>query len=343
MVDDVPPAGEGELLLVGMKTTPAGPIVMGTYDDRAAIWVSPDGGVWTRVQLPGAAKDTRVVAAAAGPASAVVAARGNVDGRGFGGVWRRGDDGWLPAKGQGTAFPPTSVVNSIVWTGTMYVAVGGLFPRDPDNIERATPAMWTSADGDDWQRQKTPIARNDGASFLAVSTGPGGIVAGGYALRGRTMDAVLVTSVDGTTWRPAKAQGLAEDQDETIGRVFATSQTWLVTGVVTPPKCRLTGCVTQEGRIWNSANLAVWTKADIGHDPPSVFAADDVAFFAIANRGDGFAIGSSPDGRNWSAVTPILAAPDDVIIGGWARVGEGFVVVGSTTGADQRVVAWRTR
>jgi hypothetical protein len=179
--------------------------------------------------------------------------------------------------------------------------------------------------------------------LLAVGAGPGGIVAGGYSLRGQTTDAVLVTSVDGATWRPAKAPGLAEDQDETIGRVFATSRTWLATGIVSPPKCRLSGCVTQEGRVWDSEDLAVWTSADIGRDPPSVFGADDAVFFAIGNRGAGFAIGSSPDGRDWSPVTPILVAPDDVIIGGFARLADGFIIVGSTTGVGQHVVAWRTR
>lgn len=336
--------GQGRTRVEHVEGSEFGVLILGTENGRAAVWKSDDGDSWTRALLPGAFPEARPVAAAASAETAVVAARAEVGARGVTQIWGLKDGSWNPVSLAPEVFPRGSIVRALAPTASGFVAVGAVFPGDPETLERAEPAVWTSPDGWSWDRRAVEIGQHQGGWLLSVVPGPAGMIAGGEVLRGGSIDATILASGDGGLWTEVEAPGLSGVADERVLSVASTKRDWLATGRISPPECRRSGCITQSTRLWSSTDLNEWDVVDLRGDVPAVFASDEGSFFGVAPTEGGILVSSSPDGRVWTPLTEPLSTHDGVVLGGWARFNQDFLVAGYSVNTEPRtIMAWVAR
>ncbi len=153
----------------------------------AAVWLSPDGYTWTRIEdqvaFSGPQQDEGLAVVAGGPGLVAVG-------------WATGDDGatdaavWVSADGYAWTRIEDEVVfggpggqdiSSVVVGGPGLVAVGGEQPADAEDWDTRA-VVWVSADGYTWTRAPHDEAVFGGPGFQAirsvVATGSGLVATG---------------------------------------------------------------------------------------------------------------------------------------------------------------------
>ncbi|HXC84545.1 MAG TPA: hypothetical protein VNV62_22075 [Trebonia sp.] len=164
------------------------------------------------------------------------------------------------------------------------------------------PAIWRHAASGDWtlvSAASPAVYRRPGHEQLtSIAHGPAGWIAVGGVVSGRGQQSVVVTSVDGLTWRSLDSRGPGPDGYVTA--VTAGHGGYVVVG-------KQVSGHRMFAAMWWSADLRNWTKGDNGRlnggiKPSGVYAVAAVpaGFVAVGTHGDGHAIWTSPDGRHWT-------------------------------------------
>lgn len=157
---------------------------------NGAVITSSDAGVtWSSETLPAGANVTQAFGVAGNGSSRIIVAKDN---SGAGIILRNTGSGWTQVGSAWANFAPRDVI----WTGSMFLAVGG----DSYNYG-ANAVVLTSSDGSSWTRVVLPV---EGA--------PAGYVLRDVAWTGSVLVAVgdnggtsrvVTTSADGTSWTQA--------------------------------------------------------------------------------------------------------------------------------------------
>ncbi len=226
----------------------------------------------------------------------------------------------------------------IVAGGPGFVAVGAVGdPSVPTRSghTRTFAAVWTSADGTDWE----PVPHDAAIFGGEVDHRMEGVTVGGPGLVavGGGEGAAVWTSVDGFTWERVP-------HDEAV---FGSGD-WMASVTAGGPGLVAVGRDGGRGVVWTSVDGSVWTRVP---DDDSVFEAGswlwDVAsagpgLVAVGRSGDSRpAIWTSVDGLSWSRV------PHDESLfasGGWisgvVAGGPGVVAVGSAVEGSEVAAVW---
>ena len=234
-------------------------------------------------------------------------------------------------------------LTSVVWTGTQFLAVGGVFGT-----------VVASTDGRTWQPQQ----RIEDGLLGQVVAGPQGVL--GIGSRNAEGVVAIWRSADGITWTSAPDDAsLRGGGFLTMATIVDTDGGWLAVGGETlsciPRACRLVRAVT-----WTSPDGLAWTRGvdsaamlhaemwGVVHTPSDYLAVGDAA--ADPTQTDSAirpAVWTSSDGRSWarSAELPRFAAAEDadVILDSVTTVGDRVVAVGhvsTQTSAAARAFAW---
>lgn len=155
--------GPAGLLAVGRKPTGVcgGPATVG------ALWTSPDGGTWTRVQLPSDFASASVYTVDAGSAGYI--ATGMLEGGVTPAVWVSADGrSWhrtsLPKPASGKVFVDggTALAGGYILSGAQRIDVGC-------GMSEFIPSLWWSADGSSWTPGKVPGAMPAGYAWVTVN------------------------------------------------------------------------------------------------------------------------------------------------------------------------------
>jgi hypothetical protein len=188
------------------------------------------------------------------------------------------------------------------------------------------PAIWRQEPGGGWTLVTSPEdlpAQSTQATLTSVTHGPAGWLAVGVP------GPVVLTSANGTTWRPA-AGNIAAD----LGRISVISATAGPRGYVILGKLAVPGggCVAD---VWWSANLTSWTRA---HDVNGTKGSSQT--LAVAALADGFvSVGShngrpaawvTSDGTTWRTI--VLPAPANAQLNQIAVIGARVVATGGSDG-----------
>ena len=206
---------------------------------RGAVWVSPDGYRWTRIDDPaafgGPGSQEMLTVASGGPglvAAGYRSSAGNLDAV----VWVSPDGyQWTRIDGQEAFGGPTSdVIYSVTAGGPGLVAVGHTYSSTASD-----GAAWVSADGHDWTRIDSPEAfgGSDPDEIRTVTAGGPGLIAGGSA---------LWVSVDGHDWTR-----LGEEA------TFAAGSRYVYSVTAGGP-----GLVAVGDGVWVSADGYGWSRVD---------------------------------------------------------------------------------
>lgn len=224
----------------------------------------------------------------------------------------------------------------IVAGGPGFVAVG--VEGDPDVTNGSSDgvaAVWTSADGTNWEQ----VPYDEAVFGGEVGYGMQGVTVGGPGLVavGKGKGAAVWTSVDGSTWERVP-------HDEAVfGRGGHMAS--VTTG---GPGLVAVGRDGGRGAVWTSIDGSVWTRVpndDSVFDPGSWLwdvASAGPGLVAVGRSGDSRpAIWTSIDGLSWSRV------PHDESLfayGGWISGvvvgGPGVVAVGTAVEGSQVAAVW---
>ena len=322
-------------------STDAGLVAVGSSDGPAA-WTSENGRTWDRAVMGESAETfTRL----GGLASVAEGGPGLVavgEANGFGLVWTSVDGAtWEPVPHDPSVFGDPSQgdvtrqlisLTSVTAGGPGLVAVGGV---------DGTAAVWTSSDGQVWER----VPAGDSAVFGAelarmnrvIEAGPG-LVAVGQVMG----DAAVWTSVDGLSW-----QRVADD-----GTVFGSDDFGRMADVAVGGPGLIAVGSADGPAVWTSVDGTEWSRAS---DAAPAFATEqegrDVALDAVSSGGPGLVVfgrefdtefafagmvvaWTSADGSDWQRVP----YEDDVFsIEGYVESviegGPGLVAVGADFGS----------
>lgn len=265
------------------------------WDQNAAFWTSVDGADWMRVPHDesifggdGGWVAEDVVAGGAGyVAVGWGGPRENIDAAVWtstnGEQWQRITDGDL------TDTASAAAMYSIANTGNGLVAVGTAWEGDSDT-GRDEPAVWTSADGLEWER----IPHGDwalGGRMYGVASSEYGVIAVGVVDEENGSAGAVWTSPDGITWSqhdgdPAVFRALTDGSPEPdwiyyteLSAITATDDAWVAAGhdfafnptgewdeeAMSPRAVVLT---SPDGLIWERVDLerptvsAIWSTVE---------------------------------------------------------------------------------
>ena len=323
----------GSIALLTRQTAPETPVLSQPSPSPTVATPAPVTGTWSRVP-----RDEAVFGGDGDQGM------GSVTGGGPGLVAVGGDGGdavvWTSVDGVTWSRVPDEESLFAGWTmasitvgGPGLVAVG----YDTGPSLAATSAVWTSVDGIAWSRVAHDEAVFGGAAMFSVTVGGPGLVAVGQTEGPRTdEDAVVWTSVDGTTWTR-----VAHDE-----MVFGGEGAQRMTSVTAGgPGLVAVGWREYFHSEYVSLSAAVWTSPDgftwsqVPHDETafggavvSSVTATGPGLVAVGTRdsrsGPDAAVWTSVDGINWTRV------PQDEALGTglmWDLINtdSGLVAVGS--------------
>ena len=214
---------------------------------------------------------------------------------------------------------PEETVSGIAVAGNEQIAVGSA---------NGYPAVWRRVSDGPWTlvSSLTQVsAGTDLAELSAVTHGPHGWLAVGPG-------PLVLTSADGTTWRPADT--ITHDLAG-VSAVQAASgpHGYVITGTVAEPG----GAYSRD--VWWSPDLVTWTKArDVNDTSGSsrvlAVAAGPAGFVSAGSRDNLPVVWTSSDGRTWTAVTtPLPAGATAGVIQQVAVNGSHAVALGQQTTA----------
>lgn len=232
--------GQEEILTVVATPTgfvAAGFAVTGEEAD-AAVWTSPDGHSWTRVEDPALSEPgtQRIYSLVVTPQGLVAGGTHyhpnqfglyNLDAR----IWVSADgSSWEVVDDATFGGPGWQFISTVVATPEGLVAAGGDILGQPGFHNDA--AVWTSADGRTWARVSDPALSGIGAQHISsLVLGPEGLIAVGYdtAPRGNRIPAVW-SSRDGTRWVRVVDPGLTEPGHRWMNAVAADAKRLVAVG-----------------------------------------------------------------------------------------------------------------
>ena len=342
-----------------VTATENGFVAVGSSEEHAPVWTSPDGVTWSRaphdeVTFAGRIEPPNLTdVTALGPTLVAVGASG--DGNGSA-VWTSVDGISWSRLAHDDDVSGRLGMNRLTLGGPGLVAVGLVGPYSARDA-----AVWTSVDGSSWSR-----VPHDGEVFgglsdeemLDVAAGGPGLVAVGVDRPNHTVwnVAAVWTSVDGLTWsRVAHDEAVFGARDTESGwwagsgmtSVAAGGPGLVAVGSVSSPVDEYTDeSESFDAAVWTSPDGHTWSR--VPHDE-AVFGgsrahmADVTAggpgFVAVGEDEDGAAVWTSVDGLTWSRVPH-----DPSIFGGGAMSGvvatEAAVVA---VGQDEHGAAvWRS-
>ena len=196
------------------------------------------------------------------------------------------------------AVVPEVMVNSLAMAGAQQVAVGSA---------DGYPAIWHRVAGGRWRLVSAPsLAASSRLSALtSVTHGTDGWLAVGAP------GPVVLTSANGTTWRPA-AGSIAQDLSGVAGlSAVAGRGGYVIVGKEVEPDG---SCEAYE---FHSADLASWTGAHDVNDTSGssqvlAVAADGTGFVSVGSHNDQPALWTTTSGTSWNTIVlplPALAPP----------------------------------
>jgi hypothetical protein len=211
---------------------------------------------------------------------------------------------------------PRLEINAIASAGGLRLAAGSA---------DGYPAIWRQRPGGSWTLVTSPDdrpARPAPATLTSVTHGPAGWLAVGVP------GPVVITSANGTTWRPAAGNIAAG-----LGKISTVSAAAGPRGYVILGKLAVQGgCVAD---VWHSANLTSWTRA---HDVNGTTGSSQT--LAVAALADGFvSVGShngrpaawvTSDGTTWRTID--LSGPANAQLNQIAVIGPRVVATGGSDG-----------
>jgi hypothetical protein len=227
------------------------------------------------------------------------------------------------------AHAPKLTVNDLTEADGMGLAVGSA---------DGYPAVWQRAGGGAWTLATSLSslpARSRSATLTSVVHGPAGWLAVGVP------GPVILTSVNGSTWRPAVGRIAANLAGVSVISAAAGPRGYVILGKLAVPSG---GCVAD---VWWSPDLVTWVRA---HDENDVTGSSQT--LAVAATSDGFvAVGShlgkpavwvASSGRVWrTIVLPLPAGAPNAQLNQIAVSGSRVVATGgpATAGAATRAFA----
>jgi serine/threonine-protein kinase len=252
--------------MVGVATAGDRFVVGGTISrgagKDAAVWVSPDGQVWTPIRSPqlGGTGDQAIHRVVTGRAISRITGRPGVLAVGYteprkghmdASLWASSDGlQWSRLQSPTFGGPGVQDMRSAVAYGSSIVGVGDA--SDPGSDMDA--AVWFF-NGHSWSRVSRDLLREPGTQQMtAVVKGPGGdLLAVGFSSSNTSTDAVVWRSPDGRHWTrlpPLEVFGGQGDQ-QMFGVV------WTRAGFVTAGWDRAAGAIwtSRDGRRWQEESL----------------------------------------------------------------------------------------
>lgn len=270
-VDQPSLAGPGETLISRVAVTPAGLVAIGITggpeETDPAVWISPDGEAWTRVEHANLSSKQPAGASSIVVLGDLILVGGWLGDRAS--VWTTSDGlDWTAEVIQSSGAEPAAIHDMVV-AGGRVIAVG----------RAGTDAgAWTTDDGVDWDPVPEPSLGGPGVQSISSATMAGGrLVAVGieetyeriYFL-GRGADsrfsAAVWLSPDGRTWErvpdPSRPGGVG---DELMYRVVGWGDRLVATGTANPdPRQAMSGEFDTgadfDAAIWISDSGLVWTR-----------------------------------------------------------------------------------
>jgi len=290
--------GEGDQRITAVVAGGPGLVAVGWDDDAAAVWTSPDGLRWDRVNDAGSFE---------GPGSfgmrAVTQGGPGLVGVGFAGIGTESDAAvWVSTDGRS-------------WDRVESEVLGGEFAQEMNAIavdngtlvaggwDGGFWAMWTSPDGLIWERDDPEVFSED---YLLVNdvlpSGPGFIAVGEAGAGYGETSAAVWTSEDGSAWSRVP-------HDEYI---FGGPNQQTMTGIVSGDSS-LTAVgwdIDGFGIVWTSPDGVTWSRvADTGGNGLGggllSVAVSDGRLFTIGWSGEDSmdTLWASDDGAAWTVVT----------------------------------------
>lgn len=245
-----------------------GLVAVGSANGSLAVWRSTDGRTWRRATTAAgdrpsrlwdvAFADGRYVAVGGGPQGAE--------------IWWSGDgEHWVAATGFAAFRTPGFFADmlAVVAGGPGFVAVGG------------TPVggVWTSTDGDAWQR--VDLGAYDYRNFRAAAVGPDGLL---LALTGTTLlvspdPAALGPWTPSSLPAPADLAAFGPGLTVDVASLTATDWGYVAVGALGPTAGSDVGQLTR-GLVWTSRDGRTWQLTE----PGPTFAG--VALERVSRSGD---------------------------------------------------------
>ena len=226
-------SGGSGLVAVGM--------VGAAEDPDAAVWTSPDGRSWTRVDdsnLGGPLRQEMDAVTAGGPGFVAVGREFDLDARaGDAAVWTSTDGAaWTRVVSDALRLDGDQRMYGVTAGGPGLVAVGlDWWVEIPPDA-----AVWVSADGSTWEKvpHSDVFAGPSDQQMLAVTTGGPGVVAVGLSVHvpGEGSEATVWTSSDGFNWSlvPHDDASLGGESDQEMHAVVQFGDQLVVVGLSGP-------------------------------------------------------------------------------------------------------------
>lgn len=261
------------------------------HQDAPAVWLSPDGHLWDRVDDSTGAFDTGTFAsmwdvAAAGPGLVAVGYVGIMDAF-EAAVWVSPDGtAWTRVTDDSFAGDSNKVM-----TGIATLEDGRIIVVGNDVTNRVTsPSVWTSSDGVSWQQIDEFESVDEGSGIAAVAVWGEGLVAVGHDESGDDWDAAVWVSPDGDGWHRVEDTALGGPGDQVMSGVAEIDGEIVAVGYE-----RLTD---RDAIIWRSSDGLTWTRSSEG-----MLAATGIQeMCSLAARDDHLvAVGYSGEVGEWDA------------------------------------------
>jgi hypothetical protein len=190
-------------------------------DLDAAIWISEDGSSWRREALP-LPGDERILGATTRDEAVVMVGsstseQGDLDAA----IWIREGDAWTSIDDDALRGTGDQQIEAVtVSAADEFVAVGWT-----DTNGEIDAAVWTSSDGQDWDRVSgsgTALTTDGDQRMSSVaSAGPNLVAAGTSEVAGPGIDVAIWLSTDGILWELAPAASSGGDGSERIAALVA--------------------------------------------------------------------------------------------------------------------------
>ena len=230
----------------------------------AAVWVSADGLMWSRVVDPDGLNadgwQTMNAVTTGGPGLVAVGTSAPGLHKDDAAVWTSTDGlRWARAPDDSGDLSGAGdhLMADVVAGGPGLVAVGSV-----GSVDTGVAAVWTSRDGLAWTRvaHSDEVFGGDRWQFMAsVTVSDLGLVAVGGDSSGGDLDAAVWTSPDGLAWsRVVDTDGmLAGSGDQAMASVTAGDRGLVVVGREKPGS-------DFDGVVWLSPDGSSWTRIDTG-------------------------------------------------------------------------------
>lgn len=334
-----------------------GLVGVGADSGSAAVWVSPDGLLWSRAAGNEAAftddLELFIIDVTAG-APGIVAVGQQWDRRGA--VWDldaaawHSEDGrtWSRSDSDGLGGPGDQQMRAVVAAGPGFVAAGYELHDEYD------AAVWVSRDGFSWSRSAgNGVLDGPGDRQIWDLATSGEVILAVGSVDGR---AAVWTSVDGIEW--ARVDEWA-DSEEAAGEMLAVAEGgpgWVAVGRVSVPDDAAGYTRAFDAVVWTSPDAVRWSRVPEdrgvfggrGDQVMLSVAAGEFGVVAVGWEGAGLSSDTvvwwSPDGQAWTRETPTsveadvsFLAFDSVIAAGPGLVAVGRQVIAGMAEEDAAV------